>query len=516
MQRGRLREFVQFDVEAIGSADPAVDAEIIALEMRWLTAIGMDGLELEINSIDTPRRRAASTVEELRAFIDAHAGELVRRRAAAARREPAARLRHEGRAHRARCSPAAPKITDRLSPEAGRALRGGARLPRRARRRLPASSRRSCAASTTTRTPRGRSSGRRSAPSPPSPAAGATTASPRSSAVRRRPASGSRRASTGSCSRSRIRGGRPRWSPTPRRSCSPRSPRRRRGRGCTRCSTSCGSRACAARPTWPVAAARASGSTPSGSARGWWPSAGPRSGRPVRCCSATARRGGTETVALARPGARRHRKDRNVSWYRTHGCGELGAGLAGERVVVSGFIGRHRDHGGLIFLDVRDASGVVQVVIDPSDAPDARAAAHAPRVESVIRRGGEPSPPLAGDRQPAPRDGRDRAALRGVRGAVAGRRAAVPARRRGRRRGAAHPPPRARPAPRRDDAAAAHSRARHADHAPPPRGPRLPRPRDADADQVDARGRARLPGAARLHPGSFYALPQSPQLFKQL
>jgi len=74
-----------------------------------------------------------------------------------------------------------------------------------------------------------------------------------------------------------------------------------------------------------------------------------------------------------------------VSWYRTHGCGELGAGLAGERVVVSGFVGRHRDHGGLIFLDVRDASGVVQVVIDPSDAPDARAAAHATRVESVVR-----------------------------------------------------------------------------------------------------------------------------------
>jgi aspartyl-tRNA synthetase len=74
-----------------------------------------------------------------------------------------------------------------------------------------------------------------------------------------------------------------------------------------------------------------------------------------------------------------------VSWYRTHGCGELGAGLAGERVVVSGFIGRHRDHGGLIFLDVRDASGVVQVVIDPSDAPEARAVAHAARVESVVR-----------------------------------------------------------------------------------------------------------------------------------
>ena len=74
-----------------------------------------------------------------------------------------------------------------------------------------------------------------------------------------------------------------------------------------------------------------------------------------------------------------------MSRYRTHGCGELGAGLAGQRVVISGFIGRHRDHGGLIFLDVRDASGVVQVVIDPSAAPAARAAAHAARVESVVR-----------------------------------------------------------------------------------------------------------------------------------
>src|SRR4051812_16715780 len=69
MQRGRLREFVQFDVEAIGSADPAVDAEIIALQMRWLEAIGMDGLELEINSIDTPVARRAY-VADLQAFLD--------------------------------------------------------------------------------------------------------------------------------------------------------------------------------------------------------------------------------------------------------------------------------------------------------------------------------------------------------------------------------------------------------------------------------------------------------------
>ena len=63
MQRGRLREFVQFDVEAIGSDDPAVDAEIIALQMRWLTRSAWTALELEINSIDTPAARRAYVAE---------------------------------------------------------------------------------------------------------------------------------------------------------------------------------------------------------------------------------------------------------------------------------------------------------------------------------------------------------------------------------------------------------------------------------------------------------------------
>ena len=116
MQRGRLREFVQFDVEAIGSADPAVDAEIIALQMRWLTAIGMDGLELEINSIDTPAARRAY-VAELQAFIDAHAADVS---------EDVRRLRDvnplrafDTKDERSRAVLAdAPKITDRLSPEA--------------------------------------------------------------------------------------------------------------------------------------------------------------------------------------------------------------------------------------------------------------------------------------------------------------------------------------------------------------------------------------------------------------
>ncbi|CAA9540089.1 MAG: Aspartyl-tRNA synthetase [uncultured Thermoleophilia bacterium] len=71
--------------------------------------------------------------------------------------------------------------------------------------------------------------------------------------------------------------------------------------------------------------------------------------------------------------------------YRTDGCGTLDVARAGAAVTLSGFVGRLRDHGGLIFIDLRDRSGLVQVVVDPSDTPEAHAAAGALRVESVVR-----------------------------------------------------------------------------------------------------------------------------------
>lgn len=116
MQRGRLREFVQFDVEAIGSDDPAVDAEIIALQMAWLTAVGMDGLELEINSIDTPAARRAY-VAELQAYLDDHVAELSDdvRRLRDVNPLRAFDTKHEGSRE---VLAGAPKITDRLSPAA--------------------------------------------------------------------------------------------------------------------------------------------------------------------------------------------------------------------------------------------------------------------------------------------------------------------------------------------------------------------------------------------------------------
>ncbi|WP_100398242.1 histidine--tRNA ligase [Bacillus sp. FJAT-44742] len=58
-QSGRMRQFVQFGVEAIGSADPAVDAEVIALAMDYYSELGLKGLKLVINSLGDKESRDA-------------------------------------------------------------------------------------------------------------------------------------------------------------------------------------------------------------------------------------------------------------------------------------------------------------------------------------------------------------------------------------------------------------------------------------------------------------------------
>jgi aspartyl-tRNA synthetase len=65
-------------------------------------------------------------------------------------------------------------------------------------------------------------------------------------------------------------------------------------------------------------------------------------------------------------------------------CGELRAANAGEDVVVMGWVNRRRDHGNLIFLDVRDRSGLVQVVLDKEISAEAHAKAEAARPEFVV------------------------------------------------------------------------------------------------------------------------------------
>jgi aspartyl-tRNA synthetase len=74
--------------------------------------------------------------------------------------------------------------------------------------------------------------------------------------------------------------------------------------------------------------------------------------------------------------------------YRTTWAGELRTDRVGEEVRVAGWVQRRRDLGGLIFIDLRDRSGILQLVFHPEDAPDAHAAAGRLRSEDVVSVGG--------------------------------------------------------------------------------------------------------------------------------
>src|SRR5919205_4161313 len=69
-QAGRYREFAQVGAEAIGSDDPAVDAELIVLLAELLEALGCRDVKLVIGSLGTPESRAAYR-EELKAYLRA-------------------------------------------------------------------------------------------------------------------------------------------------------------------------------------------------------------------------------------------------------------------------------------------------------------------------------------------------------------------------------------------------------------------------------------------------------------
>jgi aspartyl-tRNA synthetase len=69
---------------------------------------------------------------------------------------------------------------------------------------------------------------------------------------------------------------------------------------------------------------------------------------------------------------------------RTHLCGELRAADAGQSVVLMGWVNRRRDHGNLIFLDLRDRSGIAQIVLDKELTPDGHAKGEQVRPEYVV------------------------------------------------------------------------------------------------------------------------------------
>jgi aspartyl-tRNA synthetase len=201
---------------------------------------------------------------------------------------------------------------------------------------------------------------------------------------------------------------------------------------------------------------------------------------------------------------------------RTHETGALGTDDVGSSVVVCGWVANHRDHGGVLFIDVRDASGLVQVVIDP-ESPGG-AGSHRLRSEYVVR--------ITGDVRARP-DGTVNPDL--PTGAVEIAATAVEV------LAESEPPPFPLDGRAADVDEGLRLKHRYLDL----RRPSLQRNLRLRAKVNTALRRsmdeqrfvevetpmliASTPEGARdfvvpsrLHPGEFYALPQSPQLFKQL
>jgi len=76
--------------------------------------------------------------------------------------------------------------------------------------------------------------------------------------------------------------------------------------------------------------------------------------------------------------------DKLGNWKRTHRCGEPTAVLIGQEICVMGWVQRRRDHGGLIFIDLRDREGIVQLALDPDRDVTSHRKAEQVRTEYVI------------------------------------------------------------------------------------------------------------------------------------
>jgi aspartyl-tRNA synthetase len=198
-------------------------------------------------------------------------------------------------------------------------------------------------------------------------------------------------------------------------------------------------------------------------------------------------------------------------------CGELGAADQAAVVVVRGWVNGTRDHGGLIFVDVRDRFGITQVVFDPKNSNDAAQLASSLRSEDVIEAQGEVRKRPAGTENPKLATGEIEVAAQTL---TVLNRSKTP------------------PFPIHTDGEVDESlrlRYRYLDLRRPHMQRNIAlrhRAVKAVRDYLDSQGFYEIEtpmlikqtpeGArdfvvpSRLHPGAFYALPQSPQLFKQL
>jgi aspartyl-tRNA synthetase len=85
---------------------------------------------------------------------------------------------------------------------------------------------------------------------------------------------------------------------------------------------------------------------------------------------------------------------------RTHTCGQLRLADAGRKVILAGWVQSYRDHGNLVFFDLRDRAGLTQLVFDPEVQPEAHRLARTVRCEWVVAAGGTVRPRGAGLENP--------------------------------------------------------------------------------------------------------------------
>ncbi|MCP3999547.1 MAG: histidine--tRNA ligase [Gammaproteobacteria bacterium] len=121
-QKGRYRQFYQFDVEAFGYEGPDIDAELIMISARVWKLLGLDALELQLNSLGTPESRVTYRAELIE-YFSAHKDELDDESQARLLRNPM-RLLDSKHPKMQALIEAAPRITDHLDNESAEHFAG--------------------------------------------------------------------------------------------------------------------------------------------------------------------------------------------------------------------------------------------------------------------------------------------------------------------------------------------------------------------------------------------------------